>query len=98
MTTRSESFQSNLASSLICVLSTLARNLNAEQLMLFPGPSGSWMTVASVFVAGRAAIRSSQVVIHHFPQPERQIRHAMHRRDHLQDRQLRDRGQSVRCQ
>ena len=50
------------------------------------------------FAAGRAAVRSTQVVMHHFPQAERQVRHAVHRRDHFQDWQLRDRRQRVWCE
>ena len=43
------------------------------------------------FAAGRAAIGSTQVVMHEFSQAERQVRHAAHRRDYFQDWQLRDR-------
>jgi len=39
--------------------------------------------------------RSTQVVMHHLPQPERQVRHAVHRRDHFENWQLRNRRQRV---
>ena len=51
-----------------------------------------------LFSSRHAAVRSTQVVMHHFAQPERQVRHAVHCRDHFEDGQLRDRRQRVRCQ
>jgi hypothetical protein len=36
--------------------------------------------------------------MHDFSQPERQVRHAVHRRDYFQDWQLRDQRQRVWCE
>jgi len=51
-----------------------------------------------LFDAGRFFVRSTQIVMHHFPQPERQVRHAVRCRDNFQDRQLRNWRQRVRCE
>ena len=45
--------------------------------------------------ADGAFARSTQVVMHHLPQPERQVRHAVHRRDHFENWQLRNQRQRV---
>ncbi len=51
-----------------------------------------------LFDAGRFFVRSTQIVMHHFAQPERQVRHAVRCRDYFQDRQLRNWRQRVRCE
>lgn len=51
-----------------------------------------------LFYAHRVFVRSTQIVMHHFPQPERQVRHAVRCRDYFQDRQLRNWRQRVRCE
>ena len=92
MTIVSDAFHCNLVSSLICAeIALLASMATALQTTCA-------LRIEMPFVTDHAAIRSTQVVMHHLSQPERQVRHAVHRCDHFQDGQLRDRRQRVRCQ
>ena len=70
---------------------------SSERACRFPYGRASSPAAAITLANRLRMIRSTQVVMHHFPQPERQVRHAVHRRDHFQDWQLRDRRQRVRC-